>query len=76
VIILNVGGRVVGMVVDAVSEVVALPSEQVRAAPEFASSVDTRYIRGLASMDERMLVVVDIETLMLSAAMALTDSVH
>jgi purine-binding chemotaxis protein CheW len=74
VIILNVGGRVVGMVVDSVSEVVALPAEQVRAAPEFSSSVDTRYIRGLASLDERMLIVVDIETLMLSADMALTNT--
>jgi purine-binding chemotaxis protein CheW len=76
VIILNVGGRVVGMVVDAVSEVVALAAEQIKAAPEFSSSVDTRYIRGLASLDERMLVVVDIETLMLSPDMALTDTVH
>lgn len=76
VIILNVGGRVVGMVVDSVSEVVALSSEQVRSAPEFSSSVDTRYIRGLASMDERMLIVVDIETLMLSPEMALTDSAN
>jgi purine-binding chemotaxis protein CheW len=73
VIILNVGGRVVGMVVDAVSEVAALSDEQIRPAPEFSSAVDTRYIRGLATVDERMLIVVDIEKLMLSSEMALVE---
>lgn len=73
VIILNVGGRVVGMVVDAVSEVAALSDEQIRPAPEFSSAVDTRYIRGLATIEERMLIVVDIEKLMLSSEMALVE---
>ena len=72
-IILNVGGRVVGIVVDAVSDVLALDSAQIHPAPDFASSVDTRYIHGLGSIDERMLIVVDIEKLMLSADMALVD---
>lgn len=73
VIILNVGGRVVGMVVDAVSEVAAMSDEQIRPAPEFSSAVDTRYIRGLATIEERMLIVVDIEKLMLSREMALVE---
>lgn len=72
-IILNVGGRVVGMVVDAVSDVLALDSSQILPAPEFSASLDTRYIHGLGSIDERMLIVVDIEKLMLSADMALVD---
>jgi purine-binding chemotaxis protein CheW len=73
VIILNVGGRVVGMVVDAVSEVAAMSDEQIRPAPEFSPAVDTRYIRGLATVEERMLIVVDIEKLMLSSEMALVE---
>lgn len=73
VIILNVGGRVVGMVVDAVSEVAAMSDEQIRPAPEFSPAVDTRYIRGLATIEERMLIVVDIEKLMLSSDMALVE---
>lgn len=73
VIILNVGGRVVGMVVDAVSEVAAMSDEQIRPAPEFSPAVDTRYIRGLATIEERMLIVVDIEKLMLSSEMALVE---
>jgi purine-binding chemotaxis protein CheW len=74
VIILNVSGRVVGMVVDSVSDVVHLAPEQIRAAPDFSSSFDTRYITGLGTLDERMLILVDIERLMASADMALVDA--
>lgn len=75
VIILNVGNRVVGMVVDSVSDVIALEPGHIRAAPEFASSVDTDYILGLGTVGERMLIVVDIEKLVLSREMALVDEV-
>jgi purine-binding chemotaxis protein CheW len=71
VIILSVGGRVVGMVVDSVSDVIELKPEQVRPAPDFSSSFDTRYITGLGTVDERMLILVDIERLMSAEDMAL-----
>jgi purine-binding chemotaxis protein CheW len=74
VIILNIGSRVVGIVVDSVSDVTMLRQEQIRPAPEFAATVDTRYINGLCTLDERMLIVVDIERLMLSSEMALVDA--
>lgn len=73
VIIINVLDRVVGMVVDGVSDVVALAPEQIKPAPELSSSLDTRYLAGLATVDERMLILVDIETLMGSAEMQLVD---
>ena len=73
VIILNIGTRVVGIVVDGVSDVTSLRSDQMRPAPEFAATVDTRYINGLGTIAERMLIVVDIERLMLSSEMALVD---
>jgi purine-binding chemotaxis protein CheW len=73
VIILNVAHRVVGMVVDGVSDVLTLSSEQIRPAPEFGASLDTKYIIGLGTVDERMLILMDIEKLMTSSDMALTD---
>lgn len=77
VIILNVAGRVVGIVVDSVSDVITLGGSHIRPAPEFAASVDTAYIVGLGTLGERMLIVVDIQQLMFSADMALVDeSVH
>jgi len=75
VIILNVASRVVGMVVDSVSDVIQLAAEQIRAAPDFsASTFDTQYITGLGALDERMLILVDIEKLMSDSDMALVDS--
>jgi purine-binding chemotaxis protein CheW len=74
VIILNIGRRVVGAVVDGVSDVIQLGSDNLRPAPEFGSSLDTRYILGLGTIDERMIIVVDIESLMSSQEMALVES--
>lgn len=72
VIILNVGNRVVGMVVDSVSDVITLSSEQLRPAPEFGSS-DLSYITGLGTIGDRMLILMDIEALMMSSEMGLCD---
>ena len=73
VIILNVAGRVVGMVVDGVSDVISLDAEQIRPAPDFSSSFDIKYITGLGRVDERMLILVDIEKLMSGSDMALFE---
>ena len=74
VIILNVAKRVVGMVVDSVSDVIQLPGEQIRPAPDFSSSTfDTKYITGLGTIDERMLILVDIEKLMSGVDMGLME---
>ena len=72
-IILNVARRVVGMVVDGVSDVMQLTPEQIRPAPEFGSAVNARFITGLGALDERMLILIDIEKLMSAADMALMD---
>lgn len=69
VIIINVLGKVIGMVVDGVSDVVGLAPEQIRPAPEMGAALDTHYITGLATVDGQMLILVDIETLMSSEEM-------
>ena len=61
VIVLNVHGRVVGAVVDSVSDVMELASELIKPAPEMNTNVDTSYITGIASVGERMLILMDIE---------------
>ncbi|MEN3113578.1 chemotaxis protein CheW [Uliginosibacterium paludis] len=73
VIILNVLGRVLGIVVDGVSDVITLQPVQIKASPEFGAAMDTRYIRGLGAVDERMIILVDIEKLMSSRDMALME---
>ena len=71
VIILSVANRVVGAVVDAVSDVLSLSPGQIRPAPEFSASLETQFITGLGTIDERMLILLDIEKLMTSRDMQL-----
>ena len=73
VIILNISGRVVGMVVDSVSDVTTLMPEQIKPSPEMGTSFNTEYLIGLGTLDERMLILVDIDRLMSSAEMGLVD---
>jgi purine-binding chemotaxis protein CheW len=75
VIILNIGGRVVGMVVDSVSDVITLTADQVKPAPEMGTALDTDYLIGLGTVDQRMLILVDIDKLMSSAEMGVIDSI-
>lgn len=74
VIILNLGGRVVGIVVDGVSDVMALTEDQIRDVPSLVTSIDTKYIVGLATVEQQMLILVDIEQLMSSPEMELLDA--
>ena len=73
VIVLNIRSRVVGMVVDAVSDVITLTPEQLRPVPEFSSAIASDHILAIGAVEERMLILVDIEKLMTSAEMGLVD---
>ena len=74
VIIINVLGKVIGIVVDGVSDVVALSAEQIKPAPEFGGALDTRYLTGLGTLNDEMLILVDIEKLVSSDELQLMTS--
>jgi len=75
VVILKVKGRTIGLVVDSVSDVAALTPEQIRPAPEFGSAMDVRYVTGLATVGERMLILLDIEHLLSGQELGLLEVV-
>lgn len=75
VIVLNIGKRIVGAVVDDVSDVLMIDVNDVRPAPDFGGAMSTEFIHGLASVEERMLVLLDIEKLMSSREMALVENI-
>ena len=70
-IVLNVADRVVGMVVDSVSDVAQLTAEQIRPMPEVGTGIGRRFLTGIGALDERMLILLDIEGLMTSTEMGL-----
>lgn len=74
VIVVNVADRVVGIVVDGVSDVMTLTPDQIKPAPEFGVTLSSDFLSGLGSLDDRMLVIVDIDKLLTSEEMALVDS--
>ncbi|WP_054180680.1 chemotaxis protein CheW [Trabulsiella odontotermitis] len=74
VIVLNLSQRVVGIVVDGVSDVLSLTSDQIRPAPEFAVTLSTEYLTGLGALGDRMLILVNIEKLLNSEEMSLLDN--
>lgn len=80
VIVLNVAHRVVGVVVDSVSDVIQFPAGAIRPAPEFSSSVDAGFITGIGTVKEgeceRMLILIDIENLIGSCSLNLSERVH
>lgn len=76
VIVLNLQHRVVGIVVDGVSDVLSLTQDQIRPSPEFAVTMSTEYLTGLGALGERMLILVDIEKLLSSEEMALMDTLR
>ena len=73
VIVLNIGSRVMGMVVDAVSDVITLTAEQLRPVPEFNAAIESDHLLAIGAVQDRMLILVDIEKLMSSAEMGLVE---
>lgn len=76
VIILSFSKRTIGIVVDGVSDVLDLSQSQISPVPELVSNIDTKYLKGLGSVDDRMLILMDIEQLMSSQEMALVEAVN
>ena len=79
-IVLNLGQRVVGIVVDSVSDVVALTPAQIKAPPQMTSGIDTAYVTGIATQAQvsgsegRMLILVNIEQLLCGEGVGLMQS--
>lgn len=74
VIILNINGRVMGAVVDSVSDVITLTAKQIKPAPEMGA-FNTDYLIGLGTLDDRMLILIDIDRLMSSGEMGLIEKI-
>jgi purine-binding chemotaxis protein CheW len=73
VIVLNIGSRVVGIVVDAVSDVITLTPSQLRPVPQFNSTIASDHILAIGAVEDRMLILIDIEKLMTSQEMGLIN---
>lgn len=71
VIVLNIGKQVVGMVVDGVSDVITFTPAQLRPVPEFSSTIGSDHLLAIGAIQDRMLILLDIEKLMTGTEMGL-----
>ncbi len=75
VIILNISSRIVGMVVDTVSDVITLGAEQIKPPPEIDTALSADFLMGLGTYEERMLILIAIDKLMSSKDIGLLDAI-
>ena len=73
VIVMNIGNRILGMVVDSVSDVLELGSSQIRPAPELGAAIDSRHVTGLGKVGDRILILLDISGMVNSPEFGLMD---
>jgi len=63
-VVVSVNERPFGVVVDAVSDVVDVPADQIRPVPDMGTAVDTEYLKGLTSVQDRMVLLLDVDKLL------------
>jgi len=69
------GERIMGVVVDGVSDVYNMLDEDIKASPDFGSAVDTAFVKGLATVNEKMVIILDIDHMLNSNELTEVDSV-
>lgn len=74
VIVVNVQDRTIGMVVDAVSDVVDFEQAEIRNAPDFGATIDASFIRGLSPHEERMVILLHIDKLLAKSELLNLDN--
>lgn len=71
IIIVEVQGRLVGMIVDAVSDVAKIPISSIQDTPQFSTRIDTSFLEGIGQIDELLVIILDVERIMSSDEIAI-----
>lgn len=75
VVVVHVQGRTIGMIVDQVSDVMDIPVKNMHEAPDFGTSIDSSFIQGLVSMEEKMIILLDVDKMLQSCELLELDKV-
>jgi len=76
IIVVTVGVKVMGLIVDAVSDVLNIPTADIQATPDFGAQVDARFISGMAKAGEKLVVLLDIDKVLSGEELTAVGSVH
>ena len=61
IVVVNVGSRVVGLIVDSVSDVLDIPADAIQPTPDLGTGVDTTVMQGIARTNDRLVTLLDID---------------
>lgn len=75
IIVLVILGRIMGMIVDAISDVVSLNEDEIEPTPDFGTRVQTKFIKGMGKKGEKFVILLDIDKVMTEADLELIDGV-
>ena len=75
IMILDVSGRIMGLVVDAVSDVIALNGEDVKPRPHFSTGISTEFIQGMGIKDNKFIILLDVDKLLSDEELNMVDGV-
>src|SRR5262249_3035846 len=64
IVVLAVAAKVVGAIVDSVSDVLTIPEADVQTAPDLGVGIDVRFVSGIAQANDKLVVLLDAETLL------------
>jgi purine-binding chemotaxis protein CheW len=73
VIVVDVEGRLVGMVVDAASQVVRIPADQIEPPPPIVGGLSAEYIKGVGKLEDRLVILLNIDRILSSEEKAELD---
>lgn len=76
IVIAVVAGKMVGLLVDAVSDVLNVSPDQLRAAPDFGAAVDTQFINGVFQTRDHLAVALNLERLLSETELAVSEAVN
>jgi purine-binding chemotaxis protein CheW len=75
IMILDVSGRIMGLVVDAVSDVLTLNSDDVKPRPHFSTGISTEFILGMGIKDKKFIILLDVDKLLSDEELNMVDGV-
>ncbi|MBN2299171.1 MAG: purine-binding chemotaxis protein CheW [Deltaproteobacteria bacterium] len=75
IMILDVSGRIMGLIVDAVSDVITLNKENIKPRPSFSAGISTHFIQGMGVKDNKFIILLDVDRLLSDEELNLVDGV-
>jgi purine-binding chemotaxis protein CheW len=74
IIIVEVRGRMIGMIVDSVSDVASIPVRSIQDTPHFSSKIETDFIKGIGQVEEQLVIILDVDRILTSAEISDLDN--